>query len=365
MGLVKKLGVGVAVVACLLPLLISQLIGGWVTKYTSSVDYLATIKQSQAGKTIIVTGANNGVGYESALELARNGAHVVMGCRSETKGQAAAAEITAEIASTSGAGDVEYMQLDLASFASIEGFAASFTATNNNLDVLMLNAGIMKSPGVLFVGQEFNYGFALTEDGFESHIGINHVGHFHLLQLLTATLKASAPSRVIIVSSAAENGAPPGGVVYESWRPTSQPADYEDGAAYGQSKLSNLLTAKEAAVRFKGSGVTAYSLHPGVIATNLAADMTAHMAERPESKMAKVVGAMFLGFFNTALFNRADGALNQLYLATADVADLENGAFYHPIGKVVAPEHVNGVDADLQKELWVQTEAMIASVKSK
>ena len=182
--------------------------------------------------------------------------------------------------------------------------------------------------------------------------------------MLTPTLKASAPSRVIIVSSAAENAAPPSGVAYDSWRPASQPADYEDGTAYGQSKLSNLLTAKEAAVRFEGSGVTAYSLHPGVIETNLATDMVTYMESRPQSQAAKVAGAMMMGFFSTALFNSADGALTQLHLATADVADLENGAFYHPIGKVAVPEHVKGVDAALQKELWDETEKAIASVKS-
>jgi NAD(P)-dependent dehydrogenase (short-subunit alcohol dehydrogenase family) len=117
----------------------------------------------------------------------------------------------------------------------------------------MLNAGVMKSPGADYVGKEMRYGFEKTADGFEMHIGTNHIGHFYLTQLLTDTLRASAPARVVVTSSAAEKGAFKQGMRFDLWRTDSMPSEYEDGLAYGQSKLANLLFAKELARRLQGT----------------------------------------------------------------------------------------------------------------
>jgi len=113
---------------------------------------------------------------------------------------------------------ITFMQLDLASLESIEKFVKNFLSIRQPLHMLVLNAGIMKSPGSLAVGQEMTYGYETTLDGFERHIGVNHIGHFYLTKLLMHTLEHSAPSRVISVSSSAEMSSYPAGIRFDLWR---------------------------------------------------------------------------------------------------------------------------------------------------
>jgi len=259
---------------------------------------------------------------------------------------------------------ITLLQLDLSSLESVEKFSNEFLALDKPLHVLVLNAGVMKSPGAEFMGQEMQYGFDTTKDGFEYHIGVNHLAHAYLTKLLGPKLQQSAPSRVVFVSSMAEQGSYEPGFIFEDWAPGvngKMPHGYEDGKAYGQSKLANLMYAKELAERWNGTGVTAYSLHPGVIISELSRYMESHLEEQNKNQpwLNQVFGKLFGKLFQCALMSTPDGALTQLHLATAPANELVNGAFYHPIGKVVVPTHAQGNNLTLQKLLWEKTEQAV------
>eukprot|EP00854_Cymbomonas_tetramitiformis_P010138 gene10138-11995_t len=353
----------IVLVAAVLPLLLSQAVGGWVRKYTSPEPFTVADIPDMTGKVCIVTGANTGIGKETARELARNNAHVIVAARSVSKGKSAVEEIVQSLA-----GDldsypkVQFLQLDLGSLSSVDDFAAAFLALNLPLHLLVLNAGIMKSPGASFVGQEMTYGFEMTTDGFETHMGVNHIGHFHLTSLLKEVLIASAPARIVSVSSAAEAAAYDEGMRFDLW--TQRGDDYEDGKAYGQSKLANVLFARELAARLAGTGVTAYSCHPGVIKTELARYMNDYLTEeaRKKGQVAMVLGDVFMQLYGLAMFTQADGALTQLHLATSS-KPLVNGEFYHPIAQLTEPVHPQARNATLQTLLWAKTEEAISVVK--
>jgi NAD(P)-dependent dehydrogenase (short-subunit alcohol dehydrogenase family) len=255
-----------------------------------------------------------------------------------------------KVSSRHGFGRLTFLRLDLSSLDSVSEFAKEFNALDIPLNILVLNAGIMKSPGADFVGQNMTYGFDTTEDGFEAHIGVNHIAHSHLTHLLLDQLKASAPSRVVTVSSMAEMGAYEDGFRFDEWKIDNgiMPESYEDGKAYGQSKLANLMFTSELAKRMNGTGVTAYSCHPGIIKSDLGRYMDTQIEK-----------SLLGQFFELAMFSAKDGALTQLHLATAPVEELENGKFYHPIGRVVNPSHSKAQNDELQQMLWDETEMAI------
>lgn len=359
MGLLNKcagcVGFLAVFIGVFVPLLLSHTSGGWTRKYTS-VGFKTADIPSLNGKVAVVTGANTGIGLESAKELARKGAQVYVLARSETKGKAAVAEINAAIASDSTHIDVEFMRLDLASFKSIKAFADAWAAAPKKpIDILMLNAGIMKSPGEAFVGRKFSYGYDTTAEGFEIHIGVNHLGHFYLTKLMKPFLKEG--SRVIAVSSAAEGGAYTDGMRFDLWKQKTD--EYEDGLAYGQSKLANIMFARELAERWKEAGIQAYSCHPGIIATELSRYMVDEMNKEAKQNgpVAEFAQSAFMSIFANALFSRADGALTQLHLAVS--SGLKNGGYYVPIGTPADPTHGQGGNVTLQKLLWDKSEEAI------
>lgn len=347
------------------PLFISEAIGGWTRKYTSPVRFSTSSIPDLTSQVAIVTGANTGIGYHTALELARNGAHVILACRSEQKCQAAMSQIKNEVLETTKEEPkLTFLPLDLASLDSVKQFASDFTKLDLPLHILVLNAGVMKSPGAAFVGQSLTYGFETTKDGFEYHIGVNHVAHSYLTKLLLPKLQQSAPARVVVVSSLAEQNSYEQGIVFDQWVPPANgkmPETYEDGNAYGQSKLANLMFAAELALRLNGTGVTAYALHPGVIETELGRYMEPVLEEQMQStgKVPYFAQKAFANLFSSAMFSAKDGALTQLHLATAPVDTLINGAMYHPIGKVIGALHPQGQNRSLQTLLWEETEKAI------
>ena len=359
--------------AIFFPIFVSEQIGGWTRKYTSPIYFDASKIPDMTGKVALVTGANTGIGYHTALELVRNGAEVILTSRSVTKGQAAMKNIEQDIKKTNKEDfDIKMtlLQLDLASLESVEQFALEFEKLNKPLHILVLNAGIMKSPGQEFVGTEMRYGFETTKDGFESHIGVNHIGHFYLTKLLSKKLKASAPSRVVSVASVSEGQSYKEGFRFDEWMPENGliPDAYEDGTAYGQSKLANVMFANElSSTVFKDTGVTAYSLHPGVIRTELGRYMEGEMFVSFKGKgwMEDLAKAFADALFSLPTFNAQDGALTQLHVATAPAEDLVNGGLYHPIGSHVTPLHPQGSNKDLQRRLFAETEAIIERVIGK
>lgn len=205
----------------------------------------------QSGKTVVVTGGNSGLGFETAKALAQKGADVVLACRSESKGEAAKTAILTEYPEAK----VIVMALDLMDLSSIKSFAQMFTKNYSQLHILINNAGIMTSP------------YGLTKDGFESQMGTNHLGHFALTGLLLDTLVRTPNSRVVVVSSLA----------HRQWKISFDNTLFENAQgynsmrAYARSKLANLLFTYELQRKFEAKGINnlVVAAHPGASFTNL------------------------------------------------------------------------------------------------
>lgn len=199
------------------------------------------------GKVVLITGANTGIGKETARDLLKRGAKVYIACRSLEKANEAKKQLVDE----TGYPDVYVRQLDLSSLKSVREFAKKFLEEEPRLDILINNAGVMACPK------------ALTEDGFEQQLGTNHLGHFLLTNLLLDRLKSSAPSRIVNLSSLAHRY---GSINRQD---LNSERSYNQVTAYCQSKLANVLFTKELARRLEGTGVTTYAVHPGTVNTEL------------------------------------------------------------------------------------------------
>jgi NAD(P)-dependent dehydrogenase (short-subunit alcohol dehydrogenase family) len=256
-----------------------------------------------SGKTIIVTGANSGIGYEAALQFARKHANVALACRGMEKARAAADRITL----ASPGAKVEVMELDLSSLASIRNFADAFHKSHRELHVLCNNAGVMAIP------------YRTTADGFEMQFGTNHLGHFALTGLLLGRLLATEGARVVNVSS---SGHRMGSIRFGDlqWK-----SGYSKWRAYCQSKLANLLFTFELQRKLDHAGAKLISVacHPGYSATNLQA-AGPHM--QGSSMMESLWGAMNGIFAQSA----AMGALPTEYAAAAP--DVHGGDYIGPDG---------------------------------
>ncbi len=205
---------------------------------------------AQLGKLAIVTGANSGIGFETALALAGRGAEVILACRSETRGEAARAKIAAAHPGAT----LHLMRLDLGDLDDVRRFAAQVSELHPRVDLLVNNAGVMVPPE------------STTKQGFELQFGVNHLGHFALTGLLLEALRAAPSARVVSVSSQAHRQ---GKMNFDDL--DFHARGYDRMAAYGQSKLANLLFTFEAARRFAKAGLTvmAAAAHPGWTRTNL------------------------------------------------------------------------------------------------
>ncbi|XP_067104677.1 retinol dehydrogenase 12 [Osmerus mordax] len=199
------------------------------------------------GKTVLITGANTGIGKETALDMARRGARVLLACRDMTRANKAADEIRKK----TGNGNVVVKHLDLTSLQSVRELAKDILENEDRLDILINNAGIMMCPKWK------------TVDGFEMQFGVNHLGHFLLTNCLLDVLKKSTPSRVVNVSSLAHET---GKIHFDD---INLDKDYDPHVSYLQSKLANVLFSRALAAKLNGTGVTVYSLHPGIIRTEL------------------------------------------------------------------------------------------------
>jgi len=204
------------------------------------------------GRTVVITGGNAGIGKETAIALASDGARVIFTSRDAARGS----EALAEIVDRSGSTAVEVMPLDLASLASVRTFATRVLDATDRIDVLVNNAG-------LILDQRTE-----TEDGFETTFGVNHLGHFLLTDLLRARLEASAPARVVVVASHAHTFAR-SGLDFDDLQSERR---YSSFGVYARSKLANVMFTNELARRLAGTGVTANSLHPGYVDSRFGRD---------------------------------------------------------------------------------------------
>ncbi len=258
----------------------------------------------QTGRTVLVTGANSGLGYHTSMELARRGARVMMTARDLGRGEAALAKIRAAAPGAK----VELLSLDLADLSSIDTAAAEVATRTDRLDGLVNNAGVMAIP------------YRQTLDGFEMQLGTNHLGHFALTGRLLPLLLAAPASRVVTVSSALHRRV--GGINFDD--PQGSRA-YDKWVAYGQSKLANLLFAAELDRRASSAGVPLMSVaaHPGYASTNLQ-----RVGPQMEGNRLR---AAFMSVANRVVAQSdAAGALPSLYAAT--MPDVAGGAYYGPGG---------------------------------
>ncbi|KAI1896932.1 hypothetical protein AGOR_G00099970 [Albula goreensis] len=256
-------------------------------------------KDKIKGKTVVITGANTGIGKETARELAKRGGRIIMGCRDMEKCEAATREIRGETLNS----QVYARHIDLASIKSIREFANWVNQEEERVDILINNAGVMRCP------------HWKTEDGFEMQFGVNHLGHFLLTNLLLEKLKSSAPSRIITLSSLAHIV---GEIDFDdlNW----EKKKYNTKMAYCQSKLANVLFTRELARRLQGTGVTANSLHPGVVATELGR----HTGMHQSSLSSSVLGPLFYMLVKSP----KQGAHPSVYLAVAKELEEATGRYY-------------------------------------
>lgn len=272
-----------------------------------------------ASRNFVVTGANTGIGKETVRVLARRGASVVLACRSADKTNAVIDELRRE----TGNDRLEFASLDLASLASVRACAAELLRRDRPIHVLINNAGLASVRGQ-------------TKDGFELAFGTNHLGHFLFTMLLLERLKESAPARIVNVASTAHYKAK--GI---DWEAVRQPTRTFVGLhEYEVSKLANVLFTKELARRLPKEQVTAYALHPGVIAS----DIWQRRMPRPLAWIAK-------RFMDTP----EDGARTSVYCATSPEVAEHSGRYYDS-EKEKRPNQLAD-DAELARTLWEKSAA--------
>ena len=284
----------------------------------------------QTGRTAVITGANTGLGYETAAALAAKGAHVVLAVRNLEKGKAAADLITKR---TPGA-SVALQELDLSSLDSIRNGADQLRAQHDRIDLLINNAGVMMTPK------------STTKDGFELQFGTNHLGHFALTNLLLDRVLAAPGSRIVTVSSVGHRFARRG-IRFDDLQWENS---YSRVGAYGQAKLANLMFTYELQRRLRGTDTIAVAAHPGGSNTELTRNLPAALRG-----LATVLAPLMQG--------PDMGALPTLRAAT-DPGVL-GGQYFGPDGfgeqrgypKVVASS-VASHDTDAQRRLWTVSEEL-------
>ena len=275
------------------------------------------------GKVCLITGASSGIGRAAALELAERGATVVLLCRNEERG----ASVLEEIARRSGSGTTTLLTADLESQRQVREAAAAFLERFDRLDVLINNAGVA------------GWGTRLvTEDGLERTFAVNHLAPFLLTGLLLDRLLASAPARVVTVSSAAHK-------CYRLHLDDLQgERRYSGFGAYSRSKLANVLFTQELSRRLEGTGVTANCLHPGVVATGIFRNIPRWMRVVLTSQL---------------VLSPEKGADTVLYLATAPEVAAVTGQYFvrrRPVRSSRASR-----DAAAARRLWEASEALTAA----
>ena len=270
---------------------------------------------SMIGKTCLVTGANSGIGWAIAKDLAARGSRVLMVVRNREKGEAARAKVSKSTRNQA----VELLVCDLSSQRQVRDLAATVVERYDQLDVLVNNAGLILADRIL------------TEDGIETTFAVNHLAPFLLTNLLRERMEDGAPSRIVTVASGVHHGGkidfddPSGEHGYSAWQ------------AYSQSKLANILFTRELARRLHGTGVTATCLHPGMVRTGFC-------RQGPDS-------FYFRNWFGRLLLlSPAKGADTAIWLATAQEVEGESGGYYRK-RQLINPSQA-ACDEHIAHRLW-------------
>jgi NAD(P)-dependent dehydrogenase (short-subunit alcohol dehydrogenase family) len=301
------------------------------THITSGVDL--------TGKCIMITGATTGLGEAAARVLAAAGARMIITGRTAASASLAADRMMRDIPSS----DVTPIALDLGSLRSVRACADAVLRTGRALDVLIANAGVMAVP------------FGRTVEGFETHIGVNHLGHFALVTALESALAAGAPARVVVLSSSGHRW-----FDVDLGRLADGPAEYRKFAAYGASKTANALFAVELDRRWSGRGVRAFAVHPGGVPGT---GLLRHLSESERDKLR----ASSSSDSATSGLTVDQGAARIVWASvSADLRDV-GGVYLEncEIAAVTGPESATGVrdfamDADRARKLWLLSDELIA-----
>ncbi|XP_045770006.1 retinol dehydrogenase 14-like [Maniola jurtina] len=272
-----------------------------------------------SGKVVVVTGASGGIGFETALELARRGAKLIIACRSHEKGEKAVRRIIRRANNKR----VRFIHLDLTSLSSVRKFVHELETSEAKLDVLINNAGAICTTR------------EKTEDGILKDLQINYLGPFLLTVLLIPMLKKAAPSRVVVVSS--------------SWHKFGTTEDlnsekYGYIQSYANSKLCNVIFSKELARRLEGTGVDVNSLNPGQVNTSL---------YRSSTVLEKIRSLLLYAFFKTP----AEGAQTSVYLAVSCECDQISGKYFEDCQEVRASYKAD--DEESAAKLWAVSQELV------
>ncbi|TXG70943.1 hypothetical protein EZV62_005878 [Acer yangbiense] len=300
--------------------------GIFCKKGSSGFSSSSTAEQVTEG--IDGTGATSGIGIETARVLALRGVHVIMAVRNVAAGN----DIKESILKNHPSANIDVMELDLSSLASVRKFASDFIARGLPLHILINNAGIMATP------------FTLTKDNIELQFQTNHIGHFLLTNLLLETMKKTAresgrEGRIVVVASDGHKFAYKEGIRFDK---INDKSGYTGFGAYGQSKLANILHSNELAIRLKEEGVniTVNSLHPGSIATNIMRH------SRLLTTLNKVLGKVLGGFTKTL----AQGASTTCYVALHPQLQGVTGEYFEDCN--VSKPNAQARDTEMAKKLW-------------
>ncbi|XP_036374681.1 retinol dehydrogenase 12-like [Megalops cyprinoides] len=267
------------------------------------------------GKTVLITGSNTGIGKETARDLAKRGARIIMACRDLGKAEAAQKELIED----SGNQNIVVKKLDLSDTKLIREFAEVINKEEKQVNILINNAGVMMCP------------FSKTADGFEMQFGVNHLGHFLLTYLLLDLIRRSAPARILNVSSMAHTW---GTINLDDINSEKR---YNDRRAYGQSKLANILFSRSLAKRLEGTGVTVYALHPGIVQTELGRHLNTPL---------KVAYTIVKPFLKTPV----QGAQTSIYCAVEPALENESGHYYSECAQATCSR--TATDDEMAQKLW-------------
>ncbi len=302
-----------------------------------------------SGRRIVITGTSSGLGLESTRALASKGAAITMLARSAEKNEAAAETVRELVPGA----DLETRTIDLTSFESVRACAEGILEAHDKIDVLLNNAGVMVCP------------YSTNADGFENQLVSNHLGHFLLSVLLTPALIRGAPARVIELSSGAH-----GMSDFDFDDPNFERREYDPWIAYGQSKTANALFALEYDRRLRARGVSAFSVHPGVIMTELGRHMTEETMQQMQDHVraqADVAGTPLPDEPPEMTFKSVEaGAATQCWAATASELDDQGGKYLADcqVAAVGGDIGENGVaayaqDSKAAARLWALSEEWV------